>query len=139
MDEHHGCSHKTPDDHDPGNPDTGSDPLQDQVAGDFKQKIANEEKTGTQTVNTSEYGIINAQHLPELQFCKTNVNTVDVCNDIAKEKKGNQPPGDFGINSRRIFPIQDNWIFFRFHAEKTTPGKLNKVIPTEFKLREIHK
>jgi hypothetical protein len=85
--------HDAPCHHDAGNPNTGADSVQDDVAGHFKKEVADEEHARTQAV----YRIRKTQITSHLQFCKTHIDAVKVSNDVTQQQEGDQSPSDLEI------------------------------------------
>ncbi len=95
---HEGHGDEAPEDHDAGDPDAGADAMEDEVAGDFKDEVADEEEAGAEAENAAEDFIVNAEDSLEMEFGKADVDAVDVGDDVAEKKQGHEPetdaPGD---------------------------------------------
>ena len=93
MDQHHRRGNDAPGDHDPGDPRTGPETLQQDVAGDFEEEIPDEEDAGPD----SEGGVAQGQVLEHLQLGKADVHPVQVRENVAQEQKRNQAAVNLGV------------------------------------------
>jgi hypothetical protein len=64
--------------------------VKNDIAGNFKQKISQEENAKAQ----SKYVGTKFQVAAHLQFGKADIDPIDIRDDVADEQKGNNPPGD---------------------------------------------
>jgi len=89
-DQRAGRRHKPPADHDPRDPRARAEPLQREVARHFEEEIAEKENPGAEPVGLG----VDADRLVHLQRSKSDVDPVDVANDIGGEQKRHQAPPD---------------------------------------------
>ena len=83
---------QTPADHDAGDPAPRSDAREDQVAGDFEKRVAEEENAGAEAVGhvrESERGV-------HLQRCEADVDAIEVRHDVEQEEERDQAATGFG-------------------------------------------
>src|SRR6266480_7927037 len=73
------------------NPDAGADPMQQQIARNFKEEVAEKENPGEQT----ELLASDRQLLVHRQRRKRNVDSVEKADDVQQEKKGENPGPHF--------------------------------------------
>lgn len=90
---HHGRRNHSLDDHDAGDPEACSDPMQNKVAGHFEQEIPDEKQPRAPAVDRVVVGGIHSKSLLELQPGKTHVDSIDICDDIAEKQQRDQTPG----------------------------------------------
>jgi hypothetical protein len=95
--EHRRHRHESPDDHDPGDPQPRPDALEQQVARDLEQAVAEEEEPGADAVR----GVAQMQVALQRRGGEPDVHAVDVGDDVADEREGDEPPCDAG---------QDAWL-----------------------------
>ena len=67
--------------------------LQDDVAGDFEDEIAEEEHSGAESVDA----LAEVEVGEHLQLGEANVDAVDVGDDVAAKEDGKDAEGDFAI------------------------------------------
>ncbi len=79
-----------PADHDAGNPAACPDTLEEEVAGDLEQAVAEEEQAGADTVLSRA----EAEVALELARGEADVHSVDVGHDVANESERDQPAAD---------------------------------------------
>ena len=89
----HGGGDDAPDHHDAHQGLAGADFLQQQVAGHFKQKVANEEQARAKAVG----GVAKIQRLLHLDLRVANVDAVEVGDHVAQQQQGQQTPADLGV------------------------------------------
>ena len=89
-DEHQAGREQAPGDHHHRNPAPWTEAGQGQVARHAAQHIAYKENTGAQAV----YGFAELECVEHLQLGKSNVNPVEVVEQVADEDKGDQTQGD---------------------------------------------
>ncbi len=88
--EHRRHRHQAPADHDAGDPAPGAHALEDQVARNFEQAIAEEEQAGGQAVA----GSAETEFALELRRDKADVDAIDVGDDVADEGKWQEAAPD---------------------------------------------
>nr|GEZ26000.1 hypothetical protein [Tanacetum cinerariifolium] len=93
---------QAPGDHDPCDPDLRPDPFQHQIAGHFKQDIADKEQTGAE----AESRLAEVQLIKHLQFGEADVDAVQVSGQIAEAQERNQLPGDLAV--KRLDRVRRN-------------------------------
>ena len=93
FDPHHRRGKNPPGNHDPCDPGPRAEFLQQEVAGDLEQKIADEEYARA----GAESHIAQREVLEHLEFRKPHIHPVEVGEDVAEEEKGKQPPVDLGV------------------------------------------
>ena len=84
--EHHRHRHEAPPDHDPRDPDPRSHPVQDQVARDLEQAVAEEEQPAAEAVGR----VAQVQVALQLGRRESDVHAVDVGDDVADEDEGDE-------------------------------------------------
>ena len=94
LQEHERHRDQAPDDHDPRDPAARPHLVQDEIARDFKNKITDEEEPRTKTEHAVEHRFAHPQHFAQMQLGKTDVDAIDVRDDVTKEEQRNEPPGD---------------------------------------------
>lgn len=80
--EHHARRDDAPGDHDPRDPDARADFVEDDVAGDLEQEIADEEYPRAQPVHR----LAELEFLQHLQLGEAHVDAVQVGHDIADDQ-----------------------------------------------------
>ncbi|MCY1429775.1 hypothetical protein D9M71_457050 [compost metagenome] len=95
-----------PGDHDASDPDPRTDLVQDDVAGNFAEEIADEKHARAQSVNR----FAERQIVHHLQFGKTDVDPIQIGAQVAQHQKGHQAPRGFtvgvGAHGRNRFERQ---------------------------------
>ena len=86
----HAHRHDSPADQDPGNPSPCSDALEDQVAGDFEEAVADEEQARA----LAKLRVVQAEILLQSGCGESDVDAIEVGNDVTNEGERNQPPDD---------------------------------------------
>ena len=84
----------TPADHDPGNPDPRPDLLEDHIAGDLEQEVADEEDAGAEAVDR----IAEVEVDSHPQLGEADVDSVQVGRDVAEEQQGDQAPSNPAVD-----------------------------------------
>ena len=89
-----------PGEQDAGDPFARADPVQDQVAGDFRQEVADEEHAGAK----SEHGLGEAERVLHRQLGEAHVHAIEVGAEIAQHEHRHQAPGDalYGLMLQRL-------------------------------------
>jgi hypothetical protein len=77
--------------------------FQREIARHFQDEVADEEDAGAETVGLR----IDADRLVHLQRGSTDVDAIDVTNDICRQQKWHQPPGDRAHGARFQCPGGD--------------------------------
>jgi hypothetical protein len=77
-----------PGDHDPGDPDPVTDPVQDHVRGHLEQEVANEEQACAEAVDR----VAELQLLRHLTFGEADVHPVQVGDHVAKHHERHEAP-----------------------------------------------
>lgn len=90
MDERHGCGEKSPRDHDDGDPASRAEAQQDEVSGDFEEGVADEEESGTGSIDSTGKSQVAAHG----ERGKAEVDAVEIGTDVKQEKKRDEPPED---------------------------------------------
>ena len=88
LNEHHAARHNAPSHHDACYPNTGTYSVQNDIARHFKKEVANEKHARTQSIHS----IREPQFACHLQLCKTDIDTVQISNDLAKQQQGDETP-----------------------------------------------
>nr|GEU28571.1 hypothetical protein [Tanacetum cinerariifolium] len=91
----HHCRQRAPGHHHDGNPAPRAQLMQDQVAGNAAQHVADEEDAGAQAV----HGVAQVERVQHFQLGETDVDAVQVVEEIADENKRDQVPGGFFIGA----------------------------------------
>ena len=94
MAEGHEGGDDAPTDHDAADPESGPGAVKDDVAGDFKEEVAQKENAGAH----GEDGVGKPGDVMHGQFGEADIDSVDVGQDVAGEKNGNQPEGDLAVD-----------------------------------------
>src|SRR5216684_1146441 len=103
--QHHRHRDDTPRNHDSADPDTRADPPQHEIAGYLEYEIADEEDAGAE----AEGGGAQPELAVHLERGETDVDAVEVGDDVEYEEEGNQLPshaGVRGIFGGEVFVIQ---------------------------------
>lgn len=77
LDEGHASGDQAPGQHDAGQPDSRADFLQEDVGGDFEQRVTDEEQPGAEAVG----GSADAQVMFHVGADEADVHAVDVVDD----------------------------------------------------------
>jgi hypothetical protein len=72
--------------------------LEDQVTGDFKDEVADEEESGAKPVNAVKDVFIHAEGLAEVELGESDVDAVNVSYDVADEEERQESESDFAEN-----------------------------------------
>ncbi len=96
LDECHARGHQAPGQHDPGQPDACADFLQEDVGGDFEQRVSDEEQAGPKAVG----GSADAQVMFHVTTHEADVDPVDVVDDEHDDEQRQDMTFDFG--NRRL-------------------------------------
>ncbi len=89
-DEHHRHRDEAPEDHDARDPQPRADAVEDQVARDLEQAIAQEEQAAAQAVG----GLAQAEVALQFLGGEADVHAIDVGDHVTDEDEGNQTPDD---------------------------------------------
>ncbi len=81
--------HQPPGEHDPREPDSRPDPLQEDVGGHLEQEIAQEEQGGAEAVG----GLAEAERAHHLQLGVGDVLPVDIGHEVHEPEQRHQPQG----------------------------------------------
>ncbi len=103
-DEHHAARQDAPRDHDPRDPDPRADAMQDDVARDLEDEVADEEDAGAE----AEHGVAELQVAEHLQLREPDVDAVEVVRDVADHQERDEAPADLAIGrllERRRRPV----------------------------------
>ncbi len=90
ADQRKGPRGEAPGDHNASDPFARAEAFQSQIARHFKNEITDEENSGAKTVGLR----IDANRFVHLQSGKADIHPVDIANDISRQQKWHQPPGD---------------------------------------------
>jgi len=91
LNEGHRSGNQTPGDHYPGNPDPGSDLVEDEVRWNLGKEVTQEENSGSE----AEYGGRETQVRVHRQRRKPDVHAVDEGNEVEQHHEGDDAQGDF--------------------------------------------
>jgi len=94
MAESHQGRDDSPTDHDAGDPEPGSGAVEDDVAGDFEEEVAKEEDAGA----GGKDGVREPGDVVHGQFGETDVDAVDVGEDVTGEENGDEPEGNLAVD-----------------------------------------
>ena len=92
--EHHRGGHDPPGDHDPRDPDARPEPVQQQVARDLEDGVAQEEDPGAESVR----GVAQADVRVHLQRREPDVYAIQVGDDVQQEHERDQAAGHLPLN-----------------------------------------
>lgn len=92
LDERHARGDQAPGQHDPRQPDTCTDFLQEDVGGHFEQRITDEEQAGAEAVGGSAY----AQVVFHVGADETDVHSINVIDDEHDDEQRQDVTFDFG-------------------------------------------
>jgi len=92
-DKHHGCRGDTPGNHDAGDPAFRTDLVQNHVARNFEQEIADEKDAGAEAVD----GIAEAEIALHLQLGEADVDAVQIGEHKTDHQKGHEAQRDATI------------------------------------------
>src|SRR5262249_23538496 len=95
-DQRHGGRQQTPRDHDPGDPEPCSEPLERQIARHFKDKITKEEDAGA----PAEHCRSETEIVVHLQCGEADIDAIKVAEKVAERDERHDPPADLTDNSR---------------------------------------
>jgi hypothetical protein len=90
RDEHRRHRHEPPHDHDPRDPQPRAHALEQQVARNLEDAVAEEEQSGADPVR----GVAQMQVALQRVRGEPDVDAVDVGDDVADEGEGDEPPRD---------------------------------------------
>ena len=91
-------------DHDASDPEFGAVALQQQVARDLAQAVAEEEDAGADAVG----GIAQADIGGHLQLGEADIDAIEKGNDVEQKQKRHQPPGDLVVDSPLLRSLEVN-------------------------------
>ncbi|HEV3219423.1 MAG TPA: hypothetical protein VGZ48_06600, partial [Candidatus Acidoferrales bacterium] len=83
----HARGYHAPRDHDSRDPHARPKLFQEHIAGNFKEEITDEENART----SRERRIAHGKFLEHLQFRKTNVDPIEISQNVAEEEEWKQP------------------------------------------------
>ena len=63
-----------------------ADAVKNQVARDFKNKVADEKNSGAATVDGAENTWIDAEDLLQMELGKADIDAVDICDHVGKKE-----------------------------------------------------
>ena len=89
------AGHESPADHDPADPQAGAHPVQNHVAGHFEEEVADEEDACAEAVDR----FTEAQIVEHLQLGKSDVDAIEVGDQVAQHQERQEPPRDLAIGS----------------------------------------
>ena len=90
ADEHHRRRHQPPRNHDAGDPPPRADAREDDVARNLERHVAQKEDAGAEAVGPRG----KPERLIHLQRGESDVDSVEVGDDVEKKEKGNQAPAN---------------------------------------------
>ncbi|MNV36341.1 hypothetical protein D3C71_1278140 [compost metagenome] len=93
--EHHAGGNDPPRNHDPRDPDPGPYLVQDDVAGNLENEIADEENAGAQPIHR----FAELKLLQHLQLGEPHIDAVQIGHDIADHQQRYQPPAHLAIDA----------------------------------------
>lgn len=117
----HGVLRPCRDDHDQppahddaGDPDAGADPVHQDIAGNFKQKVPDEKDAGHETEHLGR----QSQRLVHLQGGVAQVDPVQKRDDVEEKNKGDDSPHHLADG-----PLADGWLhgLFLLHWDSSFP------------------
>src|SRR5262249_40829000 len=88
--EHHAHRHDSPADQDPGDPPSCADALENQVARDFEEAVANEE----QSRSLAKLRVVQPEIFLQRGRGESDVDAIEVGDHVTDEGEWNQPPDD---------------------------------------------
>jgi len=89
------AANDAPGDHDAGDPHPRADLVHDDVAWDFKEKIADEENACADAVG----GFRKAEFTRHLQLGEADIDAVEIGDHVAQHQKGYDAPEDLAIGT----------------------------------------
>ena len=104
-DKNHRRRNNSPDHHDYSDPLARANPSQRQVAGHLKKEISRKEDARAQTIDF----IAEAQLPLHLKGGKTDIDSIQVGDDIKQKQEGQQPPGKLGDDSGAEVYSSQGW------------------------------
>ena len=104
-DKNHRRRNNSPDHHDHGDPLARANPGQRQIAGHLKKEISGKEDTGAQAIDF----IAEAQLPLHLQGGKSDIDSIQVGDDIKQKQEGQQAPGKLGDDSGAEVNSSQGW------------------------------
>jgi hypothetical protein len=93
--DHHQRRQDAPADHDPGDPHPGTEALQEQVAGNFEEEVADEEDACTKAVD----GGRESEVLAHLELSESDVDAIDVVEDVGQEQQRKDTQADLAVGT----------------------------------------
>jgi hypothetical protein len=114
---HEACQHghNSPGNQDARNPDACPDSVEQQIAWDFKEEVAEKENPS----DKSELLAGDGQLLVHRQGSKADVDAVEKCNDVEKPNEGKNPDFQFPNRSALDDPCTDAGLVRRGHSSQS--------------------
>ena len=92
MNEERGGRNEAPENHERSNPAAGANAFEDDVAGHLKKEIAEEKYSSAKAIDR----IAEVELGFHLQGGKTDIDTIEISNDVEKEKERKETQAEFG-------------------------------------------
>jgi len=92
--EGHQGGDNSPADHDAGDPESGSRPVENEVSGNLEEEVTEKEDAGS----GGEDGIREPRDLMHGQFGEADIDPVDISQDVTRKEDGDEPEGDFAVD-----------------------------------------
>ena len=90
RDERHAGGDEGPGHHNPGEPQSRADLVQDDIARHLEQHIAEKEDAGPKAVD----GLAECKLVLHLQLGEADIDAIEIGGEVAKEEKRDQAPSD---------------------------------------------
>jgi hypothetical protein len=130
-----------PADHDAGDPDPRTDPLEEQVGRHLEQEVGDEEQPGAEP----ERRLVEPERLVHMQLGEADIDAIEIGNEVTQDQKWNQAPHHLADHAlfyvihsvrSRFLLVAPSKTSANFQRNGGAADKANGIIDTRAKDRE---